>query len=60
MIILGTFEKVKLRSARIFVTETHNLKIKIPLVYLLSLTADWRKSHSSKSSTHQSTEKIIF
>ncbi len=31
--ILHTFQKVKLRSAKKFVTATRNLKIKIPLVY---------------------------
>ncbi len=32
-LILDTFEKVKLRSAKRFVIATHNLKIKIPSVY---------------------------
>ncbi len=33
--ILVTFEKVKLRSSKRFVTVKRNLKIKIPLVYNL-------------------------
>ncbi len=40
-VILHTFEKVKLRSAKIFVTETRNLKIKIPLVYQVKAKQDY-------------------
>ncbi len=43
----GTFKKVKLRSARIFVTEARNLKIKIPLVYLKIFSHDTKSQEIS-------------